>query len=179
MRLFIAIRLPEEIRDYLYNLQKEIDDRNAKIRWVAKKNIHLTLKFIGNVDEKIIGEIRKRLDEIKYNRISISLANFGWFPSKNSIRVIWVGAEPQEKVIELQKLIDSILLDIVPGDQKFSSHMTLGRVKMIKNGKDFLDRLRGIKIKKMEFDVDEFFLISSELSRDGPRYEIVASYKLA
>ncbi len=87
MRLFIAIELPEDLREYLFYLEKSLN-HDAKIRWVAKKNIHLTLKFLGYVDDSKVEDVKKRLMEIKFRRFKVGLNKLGWFPGGNSVRAI-------------------------------------------------------------------------------------------
>ncbi len=177
MRLFVAIELPDDVLDYLYDLQKRIDLGNAKVRWVAKKNIHLSLKFIGYVEDKLLEEIKSRLNKVNSNKFSLKLSNAGWFPEGNSPRVIWIGVDDEKNVLNLQKKVDENLLDILKGEQRFSAHITLGRVK--RTDKKLLESLRMIKIEKMNMDVDGFSLIRSQLTRNGPRYSVVERYKLS
>lgn len=177
MRLFIAILLPDNIRDYLYELQEEIGNEYAKIRWMSKKNIHLTLKFIGNVDDNIKDEIIKKLGEIKYDKFNVSLGDFGWFGGNNP-SVLWTGLKDGSKAIELAKIVDSKLLDILSHDERFSSHLTIGRVKLIKSKEDFMNKLRKIRIKELGFDVEDFALMSSQLRKEGSIYNIVEKFKL-
>ena len=176
MRLFVAINLPDEVLDYLYDLQKKIDLGNAKVKWVAKKNIHITLKFIGNIEDSLLEDIKSRLSKVKYNKFSMKLSKVGWFPEEDSPRVVWMGVDNEKEVINLQKKIDEKLLDILQGEQKFSAHITLGRVK--RTDKKLLENLRMINIEKMNINIEKFSLINSQLTRDGPKYNIVERYEL-
>jgi RNA 2',3'-cyclic 3'-phosphodiesterase len=177
MRCFIAFELPKEIKDYLFEIENKIHDNNAKIHFVAKKNLHLTLKFLGEVDEDLLKTIKERLSKIKFKSFKVRLDKIGVFPNENYIKVIWVGLNPKEKVIELQQLIDSELLDLFGKDQEFSAHLTLGRVKFIKDKNKFLEKLK-IEIEEKEFLVEEFKLMKSELSKDGPNYFEIEKYML-
>jgi RNA 2',3'-cyclic 3'-phosphodiesterase len=168
MRLFISIDLPKEIKDYLFNLQKEV--REAKINWVSKKNLHLTLKFLGEVDEDKIPEIIKAIKEINYPSFEVSLTNLGFFPSKEKPKVIWVGLDPEDKVIDLQQKVDEALLTVVPTEQQFQAHLTLGRIKLIRREKDFQKSLENISIENKKFKITSFKLMKSELRRSGADY---------
>lgn len=178
MRLFIAVDLPKEIKDELFRVQKLISPSLAKIKWVSKKNLHLTLKFIGETDVDAI-EISKKLKRIRFKPIKAELFEFGAFPTKYSgyVRVLWVGVRPKEEIIELQQSIDSELLKLFKQDQKFSPHLTLGRVKMIKRKDEFLSVLKGVKVNPIKFEIGEFKLMESRLNKDGPVYSIVKSFK--
>lgn len=174
MRLFVAIDLPKEVKDYLYNLQKGIGSQNAKIKWVDKKNLHLTLKFLGEVDETKIENLKQKLECINVNGFEAKLSKIGAFPNESKINVVWAGVEPEDKVIELQKLVDVETLDF--GDLKLGSHITLGRVKLVKNKDKFKSKLREIKLKDLTFSVGSFCLFRSVLSKDGPTYSLVRRY---
>src|SRR3989344_6773166 len=105
MRLFVGIDLPLDIKDYFYNLQKELKKDNlAKIKWVSKKNLHLTLKFLGDVSN--VNLIVDALKNIKFFKFNIKLDSLGYFPSGSKIKIIWVGLKDDKIFIQLQKLID-------------------------------------------------------------------------
>jgi len=132
MRLFIGIFLPREVLDYLYEVQNNLKKSlPAKITWVHKKILHLSLKFLGEVNENKIDEIKEKLNKIKFKPFKVKLDKIGVFPNENYIKVIWVSLNPKEEVIGLQQKIDSELLNLFPKDQRFSAHMTFGRVKFI------------------------------------------------
>lgn len=166
MRAFIAIDLTEEIRNYL----KEVQSRISNGKLSLAKDFHLTLQFLGEVEEEKIPQIKKTLNQIKFKKFKINLSKMGVFPSENYIRVVWVGLTPEEEVTRLQKEIDESLKEF-PGDFKFHPHITLARVKFIENKKEFLDKLKNIKIKQIEFEVNEFKLKRSTLTPEGPIYE--------
>jgi len=178
MRCFLAIDLNYECRDYLFNLQKEIS-KFVKAKWVEKKNLHLTLKFIREIDEDKLENVKRILSELKIKKFKIYLNEIGVFPSKDIINVIWIGLKPEKDIISLQKNVDESLLGLFPQDQKFSSHITLGRVKFVKNKDEFKEILKETEIKKIEFEVNSFRLYKSELTKDGPKYYLLEEFKLA
>ena len=175
-RVFIAFDVSSEVRDYLFDLQKKIS-KFVKAKWVEKKNIHLTLKFLGEIDDEKLGKVKKELAKIKFKRFDVVLDELGVFPDENSIRVIWVGLKSDE-IFNLQKKIDEDLLESFSSDQKFTSHITLGRVKAVKDKEKLKDFFSKIKIDKIKFSVDSFKLYRSELSKDGPKYYLLEEYKL-
>ena len=177
MRCFLAIDLNYECRDYLFNLQKEIS-KFVKAKWVEKKNLHLTLKFLGDLDENKLETVKRILSEIKLKKFKIYLNELGVFPNENVINIIWVGIKPERDIMNLQKRIDEVLLDLFSKDQKFLSHITLGRVKFIKNKEKLKGILKETKINKIEFEVNKFRLYKSELTKNGPRYYVLDEYKL-
>src|SRR3989338_6773478 len=126
MRLFLGIDLPDKIKDYLFNLQSGLKNSSlAKVAWESKYKFHITLKFLGDVpDEKIIN-LKNKLKNIKLNKFKLKLTNIGYFPGVSKINVIWVGVAPENQVTELQKLIDYETLEL--GSVKLGSpHITLG-----------------------------------------------------
>jgi len=173
MRLFIAINLSKEVKDYLFDLQKEFR-KFGKFNFVAKKNLHLTLKFFGETNK--LDLIKEKLNKINSKSFEVSLSSIGIFPDEDSIRVLWVDLNPKDKILELAKTIDQELIEF-PNDYSFSYHITLARVKLIKNKKEFINKLR-IKTKSIKFKVNSFELMKSELSKDGPKYTSLETYFL-
>nr|MBI4156164.1 RNA 2',3'-cyclic phosphodiesterase [Candidatus Woesearchaeota archaeon] len=177
MRCFIAFDIPVSLKNQLEEIQKELYSENEKIKWVAKKNLHCTLKFLGNVDEIALKEIMKKLEEVNFKRFKIRLDKIGVFPSKNFIRVVFVELNPSKNVIDLQNEIDNKLLTMFPREKSFHSHLTLGRVKFVKDKEKFLKKIGKVKVTG-EFEVSEFKLYKSVLSKDGPKYGVVKGYGL-
>ena len=128
MRTFIAIPLPEEVREELKRIQQEIlisqkrdlSSQKQNLKVSTTKDFHLTLKFLGDVDEKEIEKIKEALSVIKFNEFELSLDKIGFFPSEDYIRVVWIGLKPYDQtkelqknqVNELQKKVDSATPDI-------------------------------------------------------------------
>ena len=98
MRLFIAIDIPEDVRKKLVSFQEKIGNEHARIKWVEADNIHLTLKFLGEVGDDTVGEIRESLKKIKFKSFTSAISGLGVFPNENYVRVIWAGMEPEKKI---------------------------------------------------------------------------------
>ena len=152
MRLFIAIEIPEEIKDYLCGIQQEIADSKNKIRLMDKGNMHLTLKFLGEVQPNKVEILNKNLKEIAFKHFSVDLDSIGIFPSEDYIRVVWVGLKPEEPVLELQNNIDENLKKLFKKEKDFKPHLTIAMVKYIEDKKQFVDKLKQITVdnKKIE-----------------------------
>jgi RNA 2',3'-cyclic 3'-phosphodiesterase len=179
MRLFVAIELPKEVKDELFRIQKLIPSKFAKIKWVSKKNLHLTLKFIGETD---VETISKKLKEIKFESFKLNLSKFemcsrGKYTKKSYVARLWVNIKPLQNIIKLQQNVDSVLLGVVKGDQKFSPHLTLGRVKLVKKKEALVKVLKEISVNPLEFEINEFKLMQSKLTKDGPIYSVVERFK--
>ncbi len=171
MRLFIAIEIPEEIKDYLCGIQQEIIDSKNKIRLVNKDNMHLTLKFLGEVQPNKLDDIKNNLKKITFKPFSVVLDTIGVFPSEDYIRVVWVGLKPEEPVLELQKNVDEALKKLFKKEKGFKPHLTIARVKYIEDKKQFVDKLKQIKVDNKKIEVNNFKLVKSTLTTKGPVYE--------
>jgi len=180
MRLFVAIDLPDSIKKHLAGLQKAIGDSHASIKWVATDNIHLTLKFLGEVEDAMAERVKGKLGEIPFTPIMAAVRDLGAFPSENNPRVVWAGLSPASRIIELQERIDSSLAGLgFPKDDRFTVHITLGRVKAVTDKKGFLERLRHARAGGFEYPlkISDFRLKRSFLGDRGPVYQDLAVYK--
>jgi len=172
MRLFIAIDL-EELKDELDIVKDEIDDSLGKINKVS--TYHLTLKFLGDVEE--VDSVKEKLNEIEFEKFSLTLDKVGVFPNENYIKVIWVGVKPWDKVKELQSKVEDVLKEFnFKKDFEFHPHITLARVRFLKNKSKFVDGLYKISIDEKELVVKDFRLVKSTLTPDGPVYEDVVCF---
>lgn len=171
MRLFIAIELPDDIKECLSKIQEKIIGPENKIRLVGKEQMHLTLKFLGEVRPHNAEILRKSLKEIAFEPFSVSLDVIGVFPNENYIRVVWFGLKPEDKIMELQKSIDDKLQKLFQKEKGFKAHLTLARVEYIKDKAAFIQKLNGIKVDNKKIEVNNFKLIKSTLTPKGPIYE--------
>jgi len=176
MRCFIGIQLPSYVKNNLYELQKKISSEYAKIKWVEKKNLHVSLKFLGQLDEEQVKLTREALMNVKFKKFMVSLGDLGWFPSKEKVRVIWVDLNPKKEILELHGDVELKLGGLFEKDSRFEVHLTLGRVKFVKNKERFFEVLKNIKVKWDSFLIREFCLFQSVLSKDGPTYTVLERY---
>ncbi len=177
MRTFIAIELDSEIRDYLAGIQEGLKKTGADVKWVQPQNIHLTLKFLGERDDKKIEKIKEILDAIVREKkcFAIRLFNIGAFPEIDSPRVIWVGIDKgdQETKTIAEELEDKISKIGIPKESRaFSSHITIGRVRSPHNRIALIKSLIELpEIEHKEFRADKITLFKSTLSPEGPTYD--------
>ena len=179
MRLFLALPLPQDILDYLVTIKKDLGNRDAKINWVAKKNMHLTLKFFGNITSAHIPALQKALHTIRSSAFNVTLSQFGVFPSIDNPRVLWVGLIPEEPLFTLQSLIDQETLSFGKQEHTFSAHITLGRIKSFKQKKLFLEKFQALSLQHKTISFDHFFLYQSTLRSSGPSYKVLEEYTLS
>jgi RNA 2',3'-cyclic 3'-phosphodiesterase len=183
MRSFIAIELPQEIKDTLGRLQQKLKTAGADVKWVEPKNIHLTLKFLGEIDEPTKDRISSSLKEICRSKsaFSISLSSCGAFPTTDSPRVIWAGIKDGDSQVKaIAQHIENNLAQIgLPKeDREFSSHITLGRTRSSKNRKQLSELLSNLKTLEGSFPAAKLTLYKSTLPPRGPVYEILQEFQL-
>jgi len=178
MRLFISIEIPENIKDRIIEVRKQLPKFEGKV--IEKENLHLTLKFLGEVDENQIEEITNKLDQIKFNSFNAEIDSIGFFDNRNSKiypkrMIVWLGVRNCEI---LQKEIDEKLKEFFEPEERFMSHLTIARVKNVNNKKEFTERLYKINIPPMNFYVNNFSLKESMLTPKGSIYKTLESYNL-
>lgn len=187
MRSFIAIKLPLETKNYLSQLQAQLKAAQADVKWVEPENIHLTLKFLGEIDDGQLSGIIEILNALplKYKGYQAVISCLGCFPKLNFPRVIWVGlkeggVETEGIVQDLEEKITKI--GIPKEERKFSSHITIGRVrtpknkdKLVKELNKFTERLEG---NGLEFEVNKITLLKSTLGPKGPVYDTLHEVNL-
>lgn len=173
-RTFISIDIPKRIQKEIKKLQDELPGFEG--RRTDPENLHLTLKFLGEINEEKIGKVKNELKKVKLKKFDAEIDNVGIFSPK-FVKIVWVHLKNCSR---LQKLIDECLKDLFPKEERFMSHMTIARVKYIKNKNYFLGELDKIKIPPgLKFKVNNFELKKSTLTLDGPIYETLERYTLA
>ena len=174
-RLFVAIRPPEPIRDLLIDAM----DDSADFRWQDEEQLHLTLRFIGEVDRHVASDLAYALGRVRAVRFPVRIKGVGSFDQRNS-GALWARLEPKEPLAALAAKIERSCqqVGLEPERRAFHPHVTLARWKGRRTRElaDFLDRRRGLASEP--FEVTEFTLFESRLSRHGAHYEEVASYAL-
>jgi 2'-5' RNA ligase len=183
IRTFIAIELPDEVKEKISFLQEELrEDRGGASR-VRPKNIHLTLKFLGNIDAEKINSIGNALEKASENvgPLTVTVGGTGGFPNLKSPRVLWVGVGESEGLTRLQKNIEEELNKI--GFEKerrpFHPHLTLLRVKSMDEGRRLAGLVKEIKSDiEAKFSTDEFILFKSKLGPGGAEHSALKRISL-
>jgi len=183
MRLFIAIEILEKIKAELMEIVDKLKQAGADVKWVRPQGMHITLKFLGEVDEnrkdKII-EILKQISE-KKSPFTVTFKGLGAFPDLKRPRVVWIGIEKGgEELKGIAKELDVSLgnLGFLREKREFSPHLTLGRVKSGRNKNALVSALSSHNNFTLpELNVDKINLIQSILKREGAEYKTVVSCK--
>lgn len=176
MRLFIAVEIPEYIKVNLDETKKELIYNEDGLRLVNKEQTHLTLKFLGEVEGP--DRINDILSGISFKPFETSTDKLGVFPNENYVKVVWIGLKPENQIIELQNKIDDALSKEFKKEGEFKPHITLARVKYLKDKKSFIDKIKKVKVEKHTFKITSFKLIKSTLAGQGPIYEVLNEYKM-
>ena len=175
-RLFVAIRPPEAIRDLLIDAMED----NPELRWVGEENLHLTLRFIGEVERPLGEDIAANLEKVRSTGFELAVRSVGIFEQRNG-GALWAGVQPKDAVTALAAKVERAcqLAGLGPERRTFHPHITLARWNRRSAGaaQAFLERNRALA--SPTFAVDRFTLFESRLSRHGAHYEAVADYPLA
>ena len=179
-RLFIAIELPDSVKDQLLKLRADIPGAT----WVKPHGYHLTLRFLGDgIEEAKLEPIKDALAAVTGNAFSVQLQGVGRFPPnpKQSARVLWVGVSTPPVLNQLYQQIERAVtgLGFPPEGRAFNPHITLARLKSVKpepKVDQFLQAHRNFKTAPIS--VSEFHLISSVLSAQGATYHTEATFHL-
>ena len=182
-RVFVAIDIDEEVRNRIVATQGQLEATGADVKLVEPPNIHVTMKFLGEVPEKKVGEITEALKRAiaGTSKFDIGVKGMGVFPNLNYVRVVWAGVEEgKEELVELQRKIEMELQKIgFRLERDFVAHLTIARVRTAKQK----DRLAGF-IKEMsgtEFGVSRALAVElkqSMLTPKGPIYSTLTKVEL-
>jgi len=174
-RLFVAIRPPEAIRDLLIDAMSD----SADFRWQDDDQLHLTLRFVGEVDRPLANDVADALAGIRTDPMELRVRGVGRFEQRNS-GALWAGVEPKAPVAALAAKVERacVAVGLEPEHRTFHPHITLARWKGRRSHEvqRFLERASSLTSEP--FVVDSFALFESHLSRHGAHYHEVASYPL-
>lgn len=175
MRIFISIELPEEARTALSGVQKDFEKCSPDIKWVKPGNIHLTLKFLGDIEDEIAENITSIMRKIcsRFPPFILTIQGVGMFPNVRSPRVLWIGLDGNDVLSALQREVEDGLepLGFKSEKRKFTPHLTLGRFRS-SIGKDCLRKVMEGQANNRfgTISVLSVALMRSDLHPGGARY---------
>jgi 2'-5' RNA ligase len=174
-RLFVAIRLPQPVRTQLLDLMGGV----AAARWLTDDQLHLTLRFIGEVDRHLARDIDAALSSVHHPGFSIALNGLGAFERRGEPVVLWAGVAPHEPLRALHKKVDQALVrvGVEPDRRAYMPHITLARLPRGAGPVGSLVERSG-GVGGPPFAVDEFRLYESRLTPEGPLYSLIERYSL-
>jgi len=174
-RLFVAIRPPEHIRDLLIDAMDDSPD----FRWQDDEQLHLTLRFIGEIERPVANDLADALARIRSAAFKLRIVGAGRFEQRHA-GALWAAVEPKEPVAALAAKAERVCqqVGLEPERRAFHPHITLARWKgrRSREVRDYLERHRGLSSEP--FPVDRFALFESHLSKHGAHYEEVATFCL-
>ena len=175
-RLFVAIRPPEDVRDLLIDA---MDDSPA-LRWVGDDQLHLTLRFIGEVERPAANDIADALHRVRFQPFALEVAGVGKFEQRNG-GALWAAVRPKEPIVSLAAKVERALqqVGLEAEHRAFMPHITLARWNRRNSEAVEIFLRRNSNLRSDPFAVDRFILYESRLSRHGAHYEEVADFALA
>ena len=174
-RLFVAIDPPERIRDEISALYGAI----AGARWMGDEQIHLTLRFIGEVDNTTENQIIDVLQKLSIPPFTITLKGIGVFPLRKEPRIIWIGVEENQILMRMQAQIERALasIQIEPDPRKFFPHITIARLNSAHQERIGQFISENNLFSTEPFEVSEFYLYRSYLGKTGALYIKEATFR--
>ena len=174
-RLFVAVRPPRSVRDLLLNAMGGI----SGARWQSEDQIHLTVRFIGEVDRHQAADVLAALGAIHHPPFDVAISGLGLFDRRGQPQVVWAGITPSEPLKTLHKKVDQAIarVGIAPDQRAYIPHITLARLKPSSG------RIRGLieesgGLTSPPFPIDSFALYESQLTPEGAVYSVIERYPL-
>jgi RNA 2',3'-cyclic 3'-phosphodiesterase len=186
LRTFVAVDLGKPLRDRLVSLQENLARAGADVKWVEVENLHVTLLFLGEVDERELLPVCRAVSVVcgRQDRFILSVDSVGCFPNPRRPRVVWAGVGlGGPELVALHDSLETPLQELGGyrrEDRTYTPHITLGRVK----NDGSADALTAALAKKanwhggIEIEVEEVLVMSSQLTSKGPQYTILSRGKL-
>lgn len=186
IRSFIAVPLPENVSRSTARLIKRLSQLDEGIKWVPADNLHLTLKFLGEVDNTLVPRICQVTREIceGYDPFELSFAGTGGFPALEKARVLWVGvADPSGSLVRLVSELETELADLgfKPEPRDYTPHLTIGRTRSggRRASEKIVEQMTAAQeIVLGEMDVTEVHMMASFLDKTGPTYQVMDTIQL-
>ncbi|PPR09227.1 MAG: RNA 2',3'-cyclic phosphodiesterase [Alphaproteobacteria bacterium MarineAlpha11_Bin1] len=177
IRLFVALPLPDDLAVRLVALGCGVDGAH----WVSAENLHITLRFIGEVSEPVVDDIAYNLDTVSAGPISVTLAGAGQFASRGRTRGLWIGVNKSPDLEVLRNKVDIVLVraGLQLDGRKYIPHVTIGRIKNARRNRVIGWLRSNSTFVSTPFSVPNFVLYQSRIGRNGPNYLPIANYRFA
>ena len=180
IRLFVALKIPDLVKTEIRRICIDLSGNESGIRWESNEKIHLTLKFIGEVNDELLKPVSDSLGFIKnFSKINCSVVKFDFLFRFKEPKILWAELKTDESVNSLAEEINQRLFEygIEKETKKFKPHLTLLRIK--KNpGEEFIKRFKNYTLNEIKFTATEVALIESRLSQSGSVYKEIKKYEL-
>ena len=182
MRIFIAVRIPERIREGLSRLQSFLSDEGLRqIRWVRASGVHLTLRFCGEISSQTLGLLSDNLTPgAPFPPFESRLGRLGVFPDRGAPRVLFLGLEPAAALLPLSEWVEKRVqaAGLPPENRPFKPHLTLGRFRPGTRSAALPELPILPELDRATIPVGSLTLFRSHLGAQGARYEVLSEYPL-
>ncbi|MEO0076828.1 MAG: RNA 2',3'-cyclic phosphodiesterase [candidate division WOR-3 bacterium] len=178
IRAFIAVEIPQKVRTEICQLIDRFAQTGQSVKWVKPENLHITLLFLGDIDQNFLQQSIEQLTGIAKSEkgFKMSLKNFGAFPSQRMPRVVWIGVDQgAQALIDLQAKIEAAFTTIgyKPEERKFHPHLTIGRVRERMSN---AEQVFNTRYQSEVFTINSLVLFKSTLTPQGPIYEKIKEF---
>jgi 2'-5' RNA ligase len=183
IRSFIAIDTAPEVKAAIIEVEEKLRSADAEVRWESIEKFHITLKFLGNVDETKLHSLENELEKVlsPFSELKMTYQGVGCFPNQHHPRVIWIGAENQDGTLSrIQETIEGVSesFGFQREERQFHPHITIGRVKGPKNLKALVTEIGNTTFAPHSSLVKEVLLMKSDLKPSGSVYTVVRRFPL-
>jgi RNA 2',3'-cyclic 3'-phosphodiesterase len=182
VRLFVAIGLPESWKQILAEPAEKIGWLGRGVKWVEPRGMHLTLRFLGEVEDRQLSELQDRLHRAAHaaQPFSMRIHGTGTFPNPKRPRIYWAGLEAGPALMDLQARIEDEMqtMGFEAEEQRFHPHLTLARIKDPIGKQRMTDALLSYRLESEPITVHQILLMRSHLSSEGAHYEPIQIHAL-
>ncbi|QJA06306.1 RNA 2',3'-cyclic phosphodiesterase [Thermosulfurimonas marina] len=183
IRCFLAVSLPEDLKEILREIQGRLAAETSGVRWVRPEGFHLTLKFFGNIPEEKLPALVRAAERVlqEFRPFELVLEGLGFFPESGPPRVVWVGLSGElEPLLEMERRLSRAFakLGFPPEKRPFHPHITLGRVKDGRRSRELRARAAEIRVPPGRFRLDHLTFYQSKLHPEGALYSVLKEVPL-
>ena len=181
IRTFIAIKLPDSVKKTISVFQQDASGEGLKLRWVKPENVHVTIKFIGDISKNLADQIKEEIFSAPplYNTFALAFGGTGVFPNLRQPRVLWAGiTKGVKELTEIAEILDEKLavLSIPRENRPFQAHVTVGRFTKFFPDRTIQKNLSSKLLPTEDISVNKITFMKSELKREGPEYSVLAEH---
>ena len=177
IRTFISLTIPNHTIDQIFEIIKNnMGNSFYDYRWIPKKNLHITLKFIGEIEEAKVETIINALSitQQSFGELTLEFSNFGFFEKNNKPAIFWIDCNFSDLLLKFVQHIEESLAEVgfAKEERKFKSHLTLIRLKEGENI-EAINKMKEVKFEKISFKPETIALMKSELTPKGSKYFVI------
>jgi len=181
VRAFLALEVADEVKQNIMRLEDEVAGAGADVRLVSAENLHITLKFLGDIEETMIEKVMGVMKAVRADAFVLEVAGAGAFPGTRMPRVLWVGAgSGGEKISEISRQLETGLPSLgFPKERKFTPHITVGRVRSARGNAALTGILQNNRDTRFgSTAIDRIAFKKSVLTPSGPIYSGIGEVRL-